>query len=129
MEPLDVVQRFYAAFGKGDRDAMAALLSPTVAWSVGGPPSIPWAGEVEGRAAALDAIGRWTSAIEMLTGTREPPIAAGEHVVVRGTGRYRVPSTGKTVDDRWLHLWHVVDGQIVTFSEYGDTAAAAAAFV
>lgn len=127
-DPLEVVQRFYAAFGKGDREAMAALLSPTIAWSVAGPPVIPWAGDAVGPSAVLDAIERWIFAIEMQGGTREPAIVDGEHVVVRGTGRYRVRATDRVVDDRWLHVWCVVDGQIVAFTEYSDTAAAAAAF-
>ena len=125
---LDVVQRFYAAFGKGDREAMAAAMSPTIAWSVSGPPSIPWAGDARDPSAVLDAIERWIGAIEVESGTREPPIVDGDHVVVRGTGRYRVRATGRHVDDRWVHVWRVQDGRIVAFTEYSDTAAAAAAF-
>lgn len=123
----DVVAQFYRAFGTGEVAAIAALLANDVRWQVGGPPSIPWAGVVTGRYAALASIAAWRGAIESIESQRGAMIADGDAVVVTGTGRYRMRATGKEVDDRWVHVWRVAGGWIVAFDEYSDTAAAARA--
>lgn len=54
-------------------------------------------------------------------------IASGKRVVVLGTQRWHVLSTGRTYEDDWVHVFTIESGKIAKFAEYHDTAAEAAA--
>lgn len=47
----------------------------------------------------------------------------GQNVLASGQSQLASKATGKEASVKWAHLWRVVDGQIVSFTEYIDTAA------
>ncbi|MGR3906691.1 nuclear transport factor 2 family protein [Burkholderia sp. SR8] len=54
-------------------------------------------------------------------------IASGNRVVVLGSQRWHVHSTGRTYEDDWGHLITIDGGKIAAFVGYHDTEAEAAA--
>lgn len=122
------VQQVYAAFGRGDVDGVLQALAEDVDWFIPGPTDvIPFAGRRHGpqEVAAFFGILASTQTAERF----EPLefIASGDRVVVLGTQRWQVHSTGRTYEDGWAHVFTIEDGKITTFTEYHDTAAEAAA--
>lgn len=99
---LETIQSVYAAFGRGDIPALLALIDATVEWNNPGPREVPWAGSFRGH----DGVGTFFSAIGASIDFEafEPQafFAQGDRVVVLGTERARVKSTGKTFDSPGL---------------------------
>ena len=54
-------------------------------------------------------------------------IALGDKVVALGHYAWRVKSTGREFGGDFAHVFTVLDGRVIRFHEYMDTAAAAAA--
>jgi ketosteroid isomerase-like protein len=55
-------------------------------------------------------------------------LAQGEKVVVLGTYRARVKTTGRIVESDWVHVHILRDGKVQEFREFCDTAAAVEAY-
>lgn len=125
-ENVDLVQSSYAAFGRGDIDALLATLDPAVEWITPGPSDLPSAGTRRGR----EAVREFFRIIdEMYTFERFEPktfIAQGEHVIVLGDNTATVKATGSRITESWAHHMVVRNGKVVRFEEFLDTSAAVA---
>jgi ketosteroid isomerase-like protein len=125
---LDVVRSTYAAFGRGDIQALLDTLDPNVEWITPGPDDLPSAGTRRGR----EAVGEFFTTIgglfEFLAFEPQTFIADGEHVVVLGRDRVKVKATGEVIEEAWAHHMTLRNGKTVAFREYIDTSATVAAF-
>jgi ketosteroid isomerase-like protein len=125
---LDIIKAAYDAFGRGDIAAVLGIQAPNVELEHPGPDQIPWAGSFRG----LEGAKNFFAAIEgeALIEAFEPRtfVAEGDRVVVLGFERVRSKRTGRTFESHWAHSFTLVDGKIVAFREYTNTAAVAAAF-
>lgn len=125
---VQLVQQAYAAFGRADIDSVLQTLSENIDWVIPGPTDIiPFAGARHGRQEVAAFFGILAST---QTAERFEPlefIASGDRVVVLGTQRWHVHSTGSTYEDEWAHVFTIENGNITKFTEYHDTAAEAAA--
>lgn len=125
---LAVVQRLYAAFETGDVEAIAALATDDLEWSIPGPPTVPFAGMFRGK----EGIRRFfTIAVETLNVVEQRLdgfITDGDRVAALGYEDMQVKATGRHYRTTWVHLYTFRDGKIAKFEEFVDTAAQAAAF-
>ena len=120
---LDVVQQIYAAFGRGDIEGIIDLMDPQVCWITPGPPDMPSAGTRYGHAAVREFFDTLMKLVEISDFVPKHFLAQGDIVTVLGTDTERVKATGKAVAFRWVHIFVVRSGKIVTFEERGDVSA------
>ena len=128
-ENLQIVKAAYAAFKRGDIQAILNTLADDVVWFLPGPTDIvPVAGERRGR----DEVGQFFSALsENQTAEQFEPqefIAQGEKVIVFGQYRWRIKATGREFVSDWVHVFTLRDSKVGGFREYYDTAACADAY-
>jgi len=125
---VQLVQQAYAAFGRADIDGVLQTLSDNVDWFIPGPEdTIPFVGRRHG---PQEVAAFFATLASTQTAERFEPlefISSGDRVVVLGTQRWHVHSTGCTYEDEWAHVFSIENGRITKFIEYHDTAAEAAA--
>lgn len=129
VEPVQVVQDLYAAFGRGDMEAILSTLDENVDWHFNGrAQDVPFAGRWQGHAKAVDFFRTVAMSCEVLEFGPHEIIPMGEHVLSLGHERVQVRATGQTFETEWAHLFTVRGGKVARLREYYDTAAMAAAF-
>jgi uncharacterized protein len=121
---LEVVQRAYNAFAKGDLPALLDLLTSDVEWNFHPTyAGIPWAQHPwHGREGVLNALKILTEALELEIFQPDEFIAGKDKVVVLHE-RGRVKATGRIVKAEWVQVFTLRDGKISQYREYNDTAA------
>lgn len=129
VEPVQVVQDLYAAFGRGDMGAILSTLDENVDWHFNGrAQDVPFAGRWQGHDKAVDFFRTVAMSCEVLEFGPHEIIPMGEHVLSLGHERVQVRATGQTFETEWAHLFTVRGGKVARLREYYDTAAMAAAF-
>jgi ketosteroid isomerase-like protein len=126
---IDAVGRLYAAYGRGDVDAVLAELADDVDWAAeAAGTGVPWWGALRGKAEVprfFAAIGSNVEVSEFdvvsLTSNETDVVA-----IVHWT--YTVNATGKTASMYMQHWWRFGDGKIVFFRGSEDSAQSLAAF-
>ena len=79
---MKVVKDAYAAFGRGDIQALLALIPADVDWRVVGPASLPYATQCRTRADVQQYLDDLLSAEEITRFEPREFIDAGEHIIV-----------------------------------------------
>ena len=125
---LQIVQTLFAAFGRGDLAAVLAALSDEIEWYMAGPREVAHAGTWRGREQVAQFFHALGSSVEMLQFEPREFIAQGDQVAVIGAERLRVRATGRIIENQWVIIFTLRNGQVVRFREHGDTAALAAGF-
>lgn len=122
---VQTVKDFFAAIGRGDKEALLALAAADIEWIIPGE-DWPLAGTRHGHAGLADLLETASKSIETSTEPREF-VAQGERVLVVGFARGRIKATNKTFQDDWVFAITVRDGQLTSIREYVDTQALARA--
>jgi uncharacterized protein len=129
-DPLSVVKRLYAAFDRGDLQAVTDSVSEDIVWTQYGPEySLPFAGVFYGRA----GVSRFFKLVDdtltdVHAGQREF-LVLGNNVIVPGWEESTVRSTGGRYRVNNVHAFMVVNGKITQFEEYIDNADVLEAFM
>ena len=127
-ENTSLVQQAYALFGRGDIPGLMKLMSPDVVWQITKVENVPFTGRFEG----IEGVGRFfatlAAAVDILKFEAQEYLAQGDKVVVLGESLFKTKEHGREFGNKWAHVITVVDGKLKHFQDYGDTAAAAAAF-
>lgn len=122
------LKQLYAAFGKGDLQAISALMSEQVEWTHPGPKVIPFAGVFKGH----DGVQRFFQIagerIEVQEQKLHGFMEQGDRVAVLGYERMKVKATGREYQSNWVHLYTLRDARVIRFEEFIDTAALVQAF-
>ncbi len=127
---VQVVQRIYAAFGRGDIPAVLSMLSEGVDWWFHGPATLPFGGRRRGREQVEQFFKALAESVEVDEfGPQGEFIAQNDTVVVLGHERVRAQSTQGAWETDWVHVWTLRDGEIVQLHEFSDTAAIVDAFL
>jgi uncharacterized protein len=119
---VQLVQDTYAAFGRGDIDAVVAAMDPEIEWHEA--EHSPW-----------HAPGGYHGPTEILTNVfaRIPhhfdrfevhPTTfhdAGDTVIVEGRYRASAATIAGLLDAQVCHVWTVRDGKLAGFQQYTDT--------
>src|ERR1700679_240450 len=122
---IQTVKDFFAAIGRGDREALLVLAAEDIEWIIPGK-DWPLAGTHRGRAGLADLLETASKSIETSTEPREL-VAQGERVFVVGFARGEIKATNKTFEDDWIFAITVRDGRLTNIGEYVDTQALARA--
>lgn len=129
-DPLPVVKQLYAAFDRGDLQAVTDTVSEDIVWTQYGPEySLPFAGIFHGRAGVSQFFKLVDETLtDVHAGQREFQVA-GNHVIVPGWEESTVRSTGGHYRVNNVHVFTVANGKITQFEEYIDNADVLEAFM
>jgi uncharacterized protein len=122
---IQTVKDFFATIGRGDREALLALVAEDIEWIIPGT-DWPLAGTHRGRAGLVNLLETASKSIETSTEPREF-VAQGDRVLVVGFARGKIKATNKTFEDDWIFAITVRDGRLTNIREYVDTQALARA--
>src|ERR1700720_343467 len=122
---IQTVKDFFAAIGRGDREALLALVAEDIEWIIPGA-DWPLAGTRHGHTGLADLLETASRSIETSTEPREF-VAQGDRVLVVGFARGKIKATNKTFEDDWVFAITVRDGKLTNIREYVDTQALARA--
>ena len=122
---VQTVKDFFAAIGRGDREALLALVAEDIEWIIPGR-GWPLAGTHRGHAGLTNLLETASKSMETSTEPREF-IAQEDRVLVVGFARGRIKATNKTFEDDWVFAITVRDGKLTSIREYIDTQALARA--
>ncbi|HUN94242.1 MAG TPA: nuclear transport factor 2 family protein [Burkholderiaceae bacterium] len=118
-----VVGAIYAAFGRGDVEAIIGMLAAGFTWQFIGGSEAPYTGrrttpdEVR---AFFEAVGKFD---EILAFEPREIIAEGEHVTVLGWERCRARPDGKVFEADWIHVFTIRGGKVARYWGMLDTEA------
>ena len=97
---IQTVKDFFAAIGRGDREALLALVAEDIEWIIPGE-DWPLAGTRHGHAGLADLLETASKSIETSTEPREF-VAQGDRVMVVGFASGKIKATNKTFKDDWV---------------------------
>jgi len=122
MSNLEIVQRSYVAFGRGDMDAVLADMDEGIEWqqAQGLPHGGIYRGIAEVRRNVFDPLDRdWWSEF-----SAEPDelLDAGDEIVALGRYRGVAKESGKVLDVPFVHVWSLRDGKAWRFRQFLDSA-------
>jgi ketosteroid isomerase-like protein len=125
-ENVQIVQDFFAALGRRDKQGLLALSAEDIEWIIPGE-RWPLAGTYRGHAGLENLLQKANETVE--TSYPEPPefIAQGDRVVVVGFATGRIKATNRTFEDHWVFAINVRSGKLTNIREYIDTQALARA--
>lgn len=114
-----LIDRVYAAIGKGDGETLLSLLAPDATLTIDG--FLDMDGHWQGAANILAAAGRNFALVEAQQVAIEQVCAQGNQLVIlfRETGRYR--PTRDTYDARVVQWFHLDGGRIASIREIAVT--------
>jgi len=125
---LEIIKEAYAAFGRGDIDAVLSLEDRNTELEIAGPKDIPWAGSFRGHDGARKYFAAIAAEADFDVFEPHTFLAKDDSVVVIGFEKVRSKRTGRFYQNHWVHTFTLANGKIVRFREYCDTATVAAAF-
>ena len=126
---LDAVQRLYAAYGRGDVDAVLAELSDDVDWAAeASGTAVPWWGPHRGKAEVPRFFGEIAANVDVTEFDVVSLTANDTDVVATIHWTFTVKATGKSASMYMQHWWRFADGKIVFFRGSEDSEQSAAAF-
>ena len=122
MTNLEIVQRSYASFSRGDLDAVLADLDPAIEWhqAQGLPHGGLYHGVDEVRRNIFEPLeaGWWSE----FTADPDEFLDAGDQVVVLGRYRGTAQGSGKALDVPFVHVWTLREARATRFRQFLDTA-------
>jgi uncharacterized protein len=123
MEPTAVVQDIYAAFARGDVEAILGHLSDDVAWEPGmAEHGVPWLRPGHGRDAVRQFFRTVAEHLDFRVFEPAVVLTGDGHVAVVIDHEVAVRSTGAVIRDREIHLWTFDDtGRVTALRHFLDT--------
>ncbi len=122
---IQTVKDFFAAIGRGDREALLALAAEDLEWIIPGE-DWPLEGTRHGHAGLADLLETASKSMETSTEPREF-VAQGDRVLVVGVATGKIKATNRTFKDDWVFAITVRNGKVAKIREYIDTQALARA--
>ena len=122
---IQTVKDFFAAIGRGDKEALLALVAEDIEWVIPGE-GWPLAGTHHGHAGLADLLETASKSMETSTEPREF-VAQGDRVLVVGFARGKIKATNKPFEDDWIFAITVRNCRLTSIREYIDTQALARA--
>lgn len=116
------IMALYAAFDRGDIDAVLALMADDIVWHEA--ENNKWADGnpyVGPEAVAAGVFARVPEEYESFAVEIGQVIAEGDTVVMQGRYRARVKGSGAEIAPQIVHWWTVKDGRIASFQQHVDT--------
>jgi len=124
-ENVQIVNDFFAAIGRGDKQGLQSLVAEDIEWIIPGK-DWPLAATHRGHAGLKDLLQK-SSEVETSFPTPFEYVAQGDRVMVIGFAKGKVKATNKTFEDDWVLAITVRNGKLTNIREYIDTQALALA--
>ena len=119
---IQIVQKAYADFGRGDVPAILAVLDENVEWII--PGKLPESGTWRRPAEVLKFFQSVGATWDFQAFEPRDFIASGDQVAAVGSYTATSRSTGRQVTAQWVMIWKFRGGKVTNFQEYTDTGAA-----
>lgn len=129
---IETVKSLYDAFGRGDVAFILERVAPDVSWGIASASAdvVPPYGVGSGRDAVARFAGAWAQTVDFTAFAVDGFVAVGDHVFNLLHYEAVVRATGETVrNPGCMQHWTVVDGKVVRWRGYEDTAATRAAYL
>jgi uncharacterized protein len=123
-----IIQGAYAAFQRGDIEAVLSSIGDDIMFTVPGPQQMPTAGTWRGLSGMREFFATLAREIEFTEFNPREYVMSGDRVVVIGNYAARIKRNDRNVASEWVMAWRMRDGKAVEFREYNDTLAIAEAF-
>jgi ketosteroid isomerase-like protein len=126
---ITIVKSAYAAFGRGDIQAVLDLMAPDASIGiVGRREDAPFLGIFSGPAGAAEFFQQLGQAHEIHTFEPVRFLAAEDEVFIWGHYRWTMRQSGVSKDTEWLHVITLRDGKMTRWRGHNDTAMLAEAY-
>jgi ketosteroid isomerase-like protein len=125
-ENIQIAQKAYADFGRGDIAAVLDVVDENVVW-IAPDIGIPPGGDYHGKAGVTQFFQQVGETWEFQSFEVKQYVASGDRVVVLGSYAFTSRSTGRSAASDWAMAWTFQNGRVVHFQEYVDTAVLRAA--
>ena len=122
---IDIIKGLYAAFARGDGEAVLAAFDPAVVWNEAD--NFPYADRnpyIGPAAIAEGVFARLAAEWDAFTVRPEEFLEARDTVVMLGRYHASYKATGAVLDAQVVHVWRLKGGKITGFQQYTDTAQA-----
>jgi ketosteroid isomerase-like protein len=125
-----IVREAYAAFGRGDINAIVSLLTDDVEWEgvKGTEGVLPQAGRRRGKAAITEFFGQVDSTTQFDTFEPLEFVAQADTVVCIGRYSGKAKTTGRSIAADWVMVFSFRGDKIARFREFTDSAQLVKAF-
>ncbi len=125
-----IVKDAYAAFSRGDVNAILALVDESVEWEglKGAEGVAPQSGKRQGKAAVGQFFQQVGSTLDFQLFEPLEFVAQGDSVVALGRFKATVKATKKVAESDWAMVFNFRNGKIVRFREFTDSAAVVRAY-
>jgi len=120
--PTDIVQTMYAAYGNADMDALKDTLSDDIVWIYHGTDEIEHAGTYQGKDGVMGFFDDVNAHIDYLDFQPTQFLAQGSTVVVLGQEKQKIRRNGEILEQGWVQIFSVNNGQIDRMEEFSNTA-------
>jgi len=120
-ENIQVAQKGYADFSRGDIAALLTSLDENIQWTNPGDGAVFTAGTRHGRAAVAEFFQTVNQVWEFESFEPREFVAQGDTVVAIGHYDVRGKQTGRRASSDWVMVWKFRDGKVTHFQEYTDT--------
>ena len=107
---IQTVKDFFATIGRGDREALLALVAEDIEWIIPGE-DWPLAGTHRGHAGLANLRETASRSIETSTEPREF-VAQGDRVLVVGVAAGKIKATNRAFKDDWVFAITVRNGKL-----------------
>ncbi len=123
------VKEMYAAFGRGDVQAILERVSNAVDWDYNvGASEIPWHAPIRGKAQLPGFFAAFAQNVALECFEPVRFLSAGDQVAVRIQIAYTIKQTGKRVAMQQIHWWTFdAGGKVAALRHFEDTAQVQAA--
>jgi ketosteroid isomerase-like protein len=125
---VQLIRQLYETMGKGDLDAVLAMMTDDVTFVVPGPPGLGAAGTWRGHKGVRTCFVRLRDAQDNQQVDVREIVAQGNTVVVLLHAVARIRSTGKTFESDIAHYLTIRNGRIASLLDFFDTAALVEAY-
>src|ERR1700710_326556 len=112
---IQTVKDFFAAIGRGDREALLTLVAEDIEWIIPGK-DWPLAGTHRGHAGLTALLQKASEKVETSTEPSEY-VAQGDRVLVVGVAKGKIKATNKTFKDDWVFAVTVRNGKVANIQE------------
>jgi uncharacterized protein len=126
-EPIDTVERIYAALDSDEIGPLLELCTDDVEIDYPGDGALAYGGRWSGRDGAARFVETHDAEEEILEFSPGRMVADGDDVLVQGIFRGRAKATGREWSTDFVHVMTVREGRLTRWKGYFDTSAAVAA--
>jgi ketosteroid isomerase-like protein len=117
-----LVRDLYAAYARGDRERVAALIDDDIDWVIYGPVQVfAFVGARQGKTAVLEALAAIAADYAIERYQPEVIIVDGDRAAVMSNVAFVQRSTGRTLTFRIANFLRFRAGRLVEFREFADT--------